>query len=227
MCQQVIQTLERDLTFCICLHVYFTDLDLGQRDGEACDMGLWKESNGGFSVVQRLTQKLVWNSESFVYLYVCSGCSTASLSVCLAVYLSIPQSSAGKGMQYKHSHRWVRLCPLYSLLVLRCCVSVCICMCLCVCKTDCTPPQCSQWPPRPSAPLCIVLFLPSVEVKKKKKSTDLALGPFCDSGLRFTGREMMKMEPTPLSFCMYMCVETLRLHLPGSLCSQLAEQDAL
>lgn len=52
------------------------------------------------------------------------------------------------------------------------CICVCICMCLCLCKTDCTSPQCSQWPPRPSAPLCIVLFLPSVEV------TDLAPGPF-------------------------------------------------
>ncbi len=57
----------------------------GQRDRETCDVGLWNESNGGSSVVQRLTQKLVWNSKSFVYLYVCSGCSTASLSVCLAV----------------------------------------------------------------------------------------------------------------------------------------------
>ena len=132
-------------------------------------------------------------------------------------------------MQCTHSHLRVHLYPLHTLLVLPCCVSVCVCMCLCVCTTDCAPPQCSRWPPRPSAPLCIVLFLPSVEVKKNKtKTAVLALRSFCDSAQICRQRDdENEANSYVFSFsCVCVCMETLRLHLPGSLCSQRAELDA-
>lgn len=122
-------------------------------------------------------------------------------------------------MQYKDLQPTVLLCPLQTLLVHSCCVSVCICMCWCVCRTDCTPPHCSQWPPQPSAQ-CIALFLPSVQEKKIYCPGSRA---FLWLGLWFHSREMMKMQPTLLSFSVCICLcESLRLHLPGS-CSQLTE----
>ena len=110
-------------------------------------------------------------------------------------------------MQYKRSHRCVLLYPLYTLLVLPHCVSVSICMCWCVRRTDCTPPQCSPWPPRPSAPICVVLLLPSVEVKTQKKNRRTwHCGRSLSQGSDSQAAEMMKMEPAPLSLLLCVCV---------------------
>lgn len=186
------------------------------------------DSFGGFSVsvAETVAEKLV------SHLSICTSALVTQQPPYLSIwqfYLSIAQSSAGKGMQYKRSHRCVLLYPLYTLLVLPHCVSVSICMCWCVRRTDCTPPQCSRWPPRPSAPICVVLLLPSVEVKTQKKNhRTWHCGRSLSQGSDSQAAEMMKMEPAPLSLllCVCVCVKTLRLHLPGSFCSQLRELHA-
>lgn len=141
-------------------------------------------------------------------LSICVSASVAQQPPCLFIwqfYMCIAESSQGKV-----SNTSIHIAQCFTLLV-------CICMCLCLCRTECPLNVLSGLPDR--LLLCVILFLPSVEVKKKTTHRTWHGGLYLTRGLRFSGTQMMKIEPTPLLFFamfVYFCVETLRLHLPGN-----------
>lgn len=146
----------------------------------------------------------------FVYLCVCFSCSTASLFI-WQFYMCIAESS-----QVKVSNTSIHIAQCFTLLV-----------CLCLCRTECPLNVLSGLPDR--LLLCVILFLPSVEVKKKN-SPDLAWGPLFDSGaqiLRHTDDEnRANSSPVFRYVCIFLCGKTLRLHLPGNSWSQLTKLHA-
>lgn len=142
MCQQVIRTVERDFTFGICLHIYYTFFLSPcfcwewQRDRQCHSGVFWKES---FIVIKLVTQKLLWSSLSFIW----SGCSAVS---------RLPCSTEFCGEEHA-AFCALSILPLWLPAV---CLRGSV-VCRRVCRTDCTPTHCSQWPPRPYAALCICI----------------------------------------------------------------------
>lgn len=201
MCQRVSQTFE-------CLFYWLTKpliwMRKGHRDRETCNWVYEKKSSIQLRRNSKSCQpvRLIW--------------LTAVLSVCLVV-LSVHYKDTVCNTRIYNPWYFFALSKLslYTPAVYLC---VSACAGVYVGQTARPLTALSGLPNRLLSVLhCFCLLC------KKKKSTVLAAGPFCDSGLWFHSREMMKMQPTLLSFFVCICLcESLRLHLPGS-CSQLTE----
>lgn len=162
MCQQVIRTLERDFTFWICLHICFTFFLSPcfcwewQCDRQSHSGVFRKES---FIVIELVTQKLLWSSQSF--LCHLSGL-VASQFPCLAVSFVYSTEFCGE------EHVSFFALSILSLWLLAVCLCVSAVCCKCVGEyvgqTAHPLPALGGLPDRLLLSV-FVLFLPFMEVK--------------------------------------------------------------
>lgn len=157
------------MTFYICLHIYFTDFFeplIFLREGQ---------ENKQWGFTKRQFRRFKCHAVTYTTclmsdLSVCVSASVAQQPPCLFIwqfYMCIAQSS-----RVKVSNTSIHIAKCFTILVY-------ICMCLCLCRTECPLSVLSGLPDR--LLLGVLLFLPSVEVKKTT-SPDLAWGPLFDSG---------------------------------------------